>query len=66
MSPLMTILEGPQVERKPVKIRGVGGLNRNDFWLDVRNPSAPHKVGQVKVALNDFREFFSVRFELDD
>ena len=46
----------------PVKIWGSRGLNKNVLWLNVRNPTKPSSVGQIKIALNQRNEFFSVRY----
>ncbi len=51
------------VNAKPVKIWGSGGLNKNVLWLNVRSPTYPGRRGRMKIALNDYYEAFSVRYE---
>ncbi len=40
---------------------GSGGLQTDVLWLNVRDPTYPQKRGQLKMALNDWNEAFSVR-----
>ncbi len=32
------------------------------MWLNLRNPVSPYKKGGLKVALNGFFDYFSVRY----
>ena len=51
----------------PIKIEGSGNLNSARFWLNVRdfsdNGLVDYSRGSVTLAINDWNEYFSVRYE---
>ena len=50
----------------PIKIEGSGNLNSAHFWLNVRdfsdNGLVDYSRGSVTLAINDWNEYFSVRY----
>ena len=51
----------------PIKIEGSGNLNSARFWLNVRdfsdNGLVEYSRGSVTLAINDWNEYFSVRYD---
>jgi hypothetical protein len=48
-------------ERKT--IRGSGNIHQKKFWLNVRDANSQAEIqGQMSVAINDFRDYVSVRY----
>ncbi len=46
---------------KVLKITGSGNIHRKHFYLNLRNPTDRRLKGFMKVALNQWRDAFSVR-----
>ncbi len=46
----------------PSKIKGSGSIHKSSFWLNVRDPLNSHIRGEMVIALNDWLDFFSVRY----
>ena len=57
------ILDRPEVENKPITIRGSGYLQRSIFWLNARGSSNRTRSlkGSLSAAINNWNDYFSVR-----
>ena len=42
--------------------QGSGGLHKTTLWVNLRNPAQMQKKGFMKVALNDWMDYYSVRY----
>ncbi len=42
--------------------QGSGSIHETVLWLNMRNPMAPQRGGKMRAAINDWRDFFAVRF----
>ena len=59
------ILDESNTKYYPIKVKGSGYIHQSIFWLNVRNPSTSiHGLekGGITAAINNWNDYFSVRF----
>ena len=55
-------LDDRTAENLPIKVEGTGKKYQSTVMVNVRNAVNLHEKGLVRVAINDYKDYFSVRY----